>query len=835
VNVVARPEVPAPPTKTFIIGTSCGVAEGSLDPSKPTVVLTHGWQDEPYNTGSVEKLWTGYSSENGREGMGYLINKQLGCSVNVIQVVWPAAFQKDNYGTARQYTDDAGNALATYLLAHLGKTYNKPIHFVGHSLGTIVNTYASHQFLASLNNVPDSQITILDFPNRVPMIYGGDFSQNFFAVMLQELQQKNPGHVMIDNYFTPSITGFGNPIAGIVYNHIPLEAPDDVGSEILSGEGNSKDHSGVHQWYRWTVQPEGFNTKNYCDNTDPSKFISPLFVGDSLDPCQEGWYWSLNGDGGSVQAANSPELSITSSIRWDAVPPQGLNYQTSGNCTFSNGTITCRENSSPYIILEDVEIPNGSKYMSFDYRFLNVGDGDYMSVMVDGEPIWTLSNDSAFNPSEFTNSGIIALPQILKKGPHKIIISLFGVGEHNAEFELKNIQFVNIEADNPANFDERIAPVTTSEVFGTHDKDGSYTGPITVALMATDNDGGIGIEKTMYSVDNGDWQTYFAENPVKILTHGVHTLQYYSADLFGNTEEVKSENFTLLIDDIVPITISALSGTFGTNGWYKSSVSIALNATDNDGGVGVEKTLYALDGSEFQLYSSASPIPVSSDGVHTLQFYSVDWFGNIEATQTINFKIDKTLPMVSLVTPINGVEYLLNQSVTADWLASDDGSGLLSAVGTTASGSAIDTSTVGEKSYTITATDNAGNVTVKTVKYRVVYNYGGILQPVNVNGSSIFKLGSTVPMKFQLKDADGIIVNSAIVNIFLSKLNGTVAGTELEAVSISAASTGNQFRYSTDGSQYIFNLSTKLLSTGTWQVRIALDDGTSKFVNIALK
>ena len=43
---------------------------------------------------------------------------------------------------------------------------------------------------------------------------------------------------------------------------------------------------------------------------------------------------------------------------------------------------------------------------------------------------------------------------------------------------------------------------------------------------------------------------------------------------------------------------------------------------------------------------------------------------------------------------------------------------------------------------------------------------------------------------------------------------GSVIGTDMEAVSTSAADTGNQFRYT--GGQYIFNMATSGLSTGTW-------------------
>ncbi len=162
-------------------------------------------------------------------------------------------------------------------------------------------------------------------------------------------------------------------------------------------------------------------------------------------------------------------------------------------------------------------------------------------------------------------------------------------------------------------------------------------------------------------------------------------------------------------------------------------------------------------------------------------------------------------------------------------------SGIASQTGTKQSGEAIDTSTVGTKTFTVDAADNAGNPAIRTVTYYVRYNYGGILQPINADGSSVFRLGSTVPVKFRLTDANGNTVTSAAAKIYVAKISEGVAGTEMEANSTSAATTGNLFRYDSTDDQYIFNLGTKSLSTGTWQIRIELDDGTSKYIHIVPK
>ena len=107
------------------------------------------------------------------------------------------------------------------------------------------------------------------------------------------------------------------------------------------------------------------------------------------------------------------------------------------------------------------------------------------------------------------------------------------------------------------------------------------------------------------------------------------------------------------------------------------------------------------------------------------------------------------------------------------------------------------------------------------------YTWSGVLQPINQDGSSIFKLGSTIPVKFRLTGASASITNLA-AKIYVAKISNGVAGSEIEASTNAAADAGNQFRYDPSGQLYIYNWGTKLsgaVSEGTWQIRIDLLDG----------
>jgi hypothetical protein len=125
----------------------------------------------------------------------------------------------------------------------------------------------------------------------------------------------------------------------------------------------------------------------------------------------------------------------------------------------------------------------------------------------------------------------------------------------------------------------------------------------------------------------------------------------------------------------------------------------------------------------------------------------------------------------------------------------------------------------------------SGNSTACVSLGETNYAWTDVLQPINVDDSSIFKHGSTIPAKFKLTGpCNG---NGALTfKIFVSKLTNAVLGDELEAASTSAADTGNTFRYDTSGGQYIFNLATKGLTAGTWRIRIAQYQGGVELVTL---
>jgi hypothetical protein len=79
--------------------------------------------------------------------------------------------------------------------------------------------------------------------------------------------------------------------------------------------------------------------------------------------------------------------------------------------------------------------------------------------------------------------------------------------------------------------------------------------------------------------------------------------------------------------------------------------------------------------------------------------------------------VDKKAPTITITAPTGA--YVYGQSVAADYACADGGSGLASCVGTVADGAAVDTGSVGQKSFTVDAADALAHPSTQTAQYQV--------------------------------------------------------------------------------------------------------------------
>ena len=126
-------------------------------------------------------------------------------------------------------------------------------------------------------------------------------------------------------------------------------------------------------------------------------------------------------------------------------------------------------------------------------------------------------------------------------------------------------------------------------------------------------------------------------------------------------------------DGTPPVTTASLSGRLGNEGWWLSTVSVTLTASDDNSGVA--STSFRVDGGGWQTY--AAPVAVSGDGEHTVDFYSTDNASNVEGWHSVGFRIDTTAPQTAIsLDGTAGDGDWFHSIVTVDIAATDAGSGV---------------------------------------------------------------------------------------------------------------------------------------------------------------
>jgi hypothetical protein len=159
---------------------------------------------------------------------------------------------------------------------------------------------------------------------------------------------------------------------------------------------------------------------------------------------------------------------------------------------------------------------------------------------------------------------------------------------------------------------------------------------------------------------------------------------------------------------------------------------------------------------------------------------------------------DETPPTLNPTVEPNPI--LLNGTATASANA-DDGGG--SGVASQSCGE-LDTTSVGTKSVTCTATDNEGNTESATISYRVIYDFTGFFQPVdNLPALNTAKAGSGIPVKFSLAGNQGLGVLAGSPTSSQIACDASDPGSEIEETS-SAGGSGLSYDASTDQYTYVW-------------------------------
>jgi len=453
-----------------------------------TVVLTHGWIP----------TFPGPAQADGVQGwptnIAALIHDNLVQTPNIVAWDWTEAAKAPLPGTAAGRTPDQGIALGEALTNALGPNYLQPIHFIGHSLGTLVNAYAAN-FLQGTNwaNEPVSsapwpatnmQMTLFDEAEAATDITSD--VNHWLADVEILIGLNNPllpkpsywhplprDSIWADNY----VAAFGllHPEAAnvILTNGSPTDAPD-----VFSFFGALKSFHGYPiDWYDETVQNDGasvmgfrwsFEEGGWFTNAPPTnsvyvqadngslwnltltnwqygtnllnqrygEYVSELgFSALQTVPTTAEYYGGVIGQ--SVYAGINNGWNMVVNLETSlagALPLANLSPRPLGGTP--NGSSVTNVPAYAWIPLN---VPSNAVSMSFDFMLQGNGNNDSFQVALNGTNVLSLET-SLIQTNVTMNSGLIDVSPYAGQQV-ELFLGIVGGTSTNASVTISNFQF----------------------------------------------------------------------------------------------------------------------------------------------------------------------------------------------------------------------------------------------------------------------------------------------------------------------------------------------------------------------------------------------------------
>ena len=500
-----------------------------------------------------------------------------------------------------------------------------------------------------------------------------------------------------------------------------------------------------------------------------------------------------------VLAAGATLLCGASAQADDTVSAEGANQSRSG-------TVTDKAGNSATATVSDINIDKTAPTVALGAASGTAGtpgSGWYISAVT-----------QAFNASDGL-SGLVGSANFSKtstgEGPG-VAISSGDVYDKAGNF-----------ASNSASFDIDLTNPTITGTLNTTPAATNWynatTGAPTVSFTCSDKTPGSGLATgacpANYTFANGTNQSH--EGTVTDV-----------AGRSATTTNINGINVDLDAPSAPVATTNPLNPVANSGGFFKDTVSVSYGGSTDVGPSGVKS------------YSNAQTF--STTGTHPYSGTATDYAGNVSNATTGSVNVDAVAPTVGITgCPTGAVTLNSTQNITV--AASDEANG--SGLASDPSGQvALDTSSVGSKTKTVTATDKVGHSTSATCTYSVKYGFSGFLQPINDTAHMIslgpdvstFKAGSTVPVKFYLTDANGNRVQAASAQWITPQKGSATTQAVDETVFTDPATTGTLYKWDSTAQQYIYNWSTKgVTSSFYYKIGVKLDDGQTYYTYISLR
>lgn len=159
------------------------------------------------------------------------------------------------------------------------------------------------------------------------------------------------------------------------------------------------------------------------------------------------------------------------------------------------------------------------------------------------------------------------------------------------------------------------------------------------------------------------------------------------------------------VDDVPPAAAPQVTPQPNAQGWV-SATSAQITWNWSDGLSGISSSACTTSSTD------------TTQGVSVEHASCTDQAGNT-ANAVVDVRLDHTRPTVAVKKPLHK-KYHRHAKVRASYRCTDQLSGVATCTGTTSDHGLLNTRKLGKHTLTVTATDLAGNKTVKKVTYRVV-------------------------------------------------------------------------------------------------------------------
>lgn len=298
--------------------------------------------------------------------------------------------------------------------------------------------------------------------------------------------------------------------------------------------------------------------------------------------------------------------------------------------------------------------------------------------------------------------------------------------------------------------------------------------------------------------------------------------------------EVAWESLFDFGDSTAPELSSTVDPGPNAAGWHNGPATVTFTATDEAGVVGIEHRIHGPDGTAGEwvaTFEDTAELTVMTEGTSHVEARAMDLNGNLSESEVVTVQVDETDPQITLSVPGDDQVVTLGESVAAQFECSDALSGVASCEGTVDDGDDIDTASVGEHDFVVETTDIAGNTATLAHTYEVHYAWSGPGAPLRDQDRREFRSNQAVPVRFSLGDADGALDPSATPAIYVAE-----PGQYGEPASQPGdGHPGNIARWDSSDEQYVFNLDTRGLASGEWELVVRPGDGSAHRIPFTIR